>query len=136
MTVYCDSSSLMKLYLEEPGTETMKRVMQTSAAVVTSTIAFVELRSALARCVREHRLTRPAFEDACRKLSEDWVGVITISPDPELLHRAASLSERHALRALDSIHLASFQQVLERTDDDVEFSTFDERLAKAAKKLR
>jgi hypothetical protein len=40
------------------------------------------------------------------------------------------------LRALDSIHLAAFQQLLACIDDDLELSTFDDRLAQAARQLR
>jgi hypothetical protein len=34
--------------------------------------------------------------------------------------------ERHALRALDAIHLASFVYSLQSSPDDVEFSSFDD----------
>ena len=43
----------------------------------------------------------------------------------------------HRLRRFDAIHLTSFQQLLERSGhDEVHFSCFDDRLTKAAKRLR
>ena len=104
--------------------------------MVSATIAYVEIRASLTKAHRAGRLTRAGFNEARGQFMNDWNDMTLVSLQPDVLGLAADLADRHALRALDAIHLASFQQVLERTDDDVEFSTFDERLAKAAKKLR
>jgi len=136
MTLYCDSSSLIKLHVAEPETQAVRQQVQAASIIVTSSIALVEVRTALSRSFRERRLTRSGLETAKAQFAADWTSFVSVSPDSNILRTAADLAERHALRALDSVHLASFQQVLERTDDDVEFSSFDERLIKAARKLR
>ena len=135
MTLYCDSSSLLKIYINEAHTDDVKRLVGSADTLVTSAITLVEIRAALGRAVRERRLDRRSYEAARNRFDEDWTTVVTVRPDSALLRLAADLSERLSLRALDGIHLASFQQLLERTDDEIEFSSFDERLVKAARKL-
>jgi predicted nucleic acid-binding protein len=136
VTVYGDSSALFKLYVVEPRTDDVQRLVQAASTVITSAITRVEIRAALARLRREKRLTPSAFRQAKARFEDDWLSFVTVAPDPELLKMAADLADAHRLRALDSIHLASFQQVLERTDDEIEFSSFDDRLNRAAKRLR
>ncbi len=136
MTLYADSSALVKIYVVEPGSEEMERLMNGATTVVTSAVAFVEVRAALMRARRERRLTPSGARQAKGRFEEDWSSFVTVAPDAQLLTTAADLAEAHGLRALDSIHLASFQQVLERTDDEIEFSSFDDRLSRAAKRLR
>ena len=136
MTLYADSSALFKLYVVEPGSEEVRRLVSGASTVLTSAVAFVEIRAALARLRRERRLTPSSARQAKQRFEEDWHSFVTLDPDARLLAIAAELAEVHGLRALDSIHLASFQQVLERTDDDIEFSSFDDRLSRAAKRLR
>lgn len=136
MTLYGDSSALLKIYINETHSDDVERLFRAADTVVTSAIALVELRAAMARAHRERRLDKTSYKTARDRLNEDWAAVVTVRPDAAILRLAADLAERFSLRALDGIHLASFQQLLERTDDDVEFSSFDDRLAKAAKKLR
>ena len=136
MTVYCDSSALVKLYVDEPNAEGIRQYVSVADTIATSSIAFVEVVASLTRSCRERRLAKQGLAAATRQFTEDWAGFFQIEPVEEVLRLAAGLAGQHALRALDSIHLASFQRVLERSDDDVEFSSFDERLVKAARKLR
>ena len=136
MTLYCDSSALLKIYVAEPHTEHVQRLVATADTVVTSAIAYVEMRAAMGRLVRERRIDRKSYESQRNRFDEDWAEVMTVRPDARIVRLASELAERFSLRALDSIHLASFQQVLERTDDDVEFSSFDERLVRAARRLK
>jgi predicted nucleic acid-binding protein len=136
VTLYADSSALVKIYVVEPGSEQVERLVTGASTVVTSAVAFVEVRAALMRARRERRLTPSSARQAKQWFEEDWHNFVTVVPDSGLLTAAADLAERHGLRALDSIHLATFQQVLERTDDEMEFSSFDDRLTLAAKRLR
>lgn len=136
MTLYADSSALFKLYVVEPGSEEVQHLVSRASTVLTSVVAFVEVRAALARLRRERRLTPSGARRAKQRFEEDWASFVTVALDAQLLTAAGDLAEAHGLRALDGIHLASFQQVLERTDDGIEFSSFDDRLSQAAKRLR
>jgi predicted nucleic acid-binding protein len=55
---FLDSSALIKLYHEEPGTERVEEIFATSeTSLVVSELAAVELQSALARKVRTGEIT-------------------------------------------------------------------------------
>ena len=137
MTLYCDASSLVKLYVSEPGSDEVRALADEAAVVATSVIAFAETRAALARLRREKLLPPAAFAKAKRRFDADWASIASVSLDDDQLRRAGDLAGRFALRAMDGIHLAAFGSIPERAgDEDVQFSSFDDRLVRAAKKLR
>ena len=135
MTLYCDSSALVKLYVAEPHADTVRSLVDTASVVITAAISLAEIRASLHRAHREGRLSRQGADLARRQFLRDWPNIVSINVDPDLLSSAADLAERHNLRALDGIHLAAFQRVVEQSEDDVEFSGFDDRLNRAARKL-
>jgi hypothetical protein len=44
VTLYGDTSAFVKLYVAEPETEEVRRLVRDASTVVTSAIAFVEIR--------------------------------------------------------------------------------------------
>jgi len=136
VTLYCDSSALVKVYVEEEHSNDVRARLGAADAVATSAVTYVEMRATLARLHRERRLTTPAFSAAKRQLDRQWPALLVLTTSDDLLATAAELAESHGLRALDSIHLAAFQELLACIDDDLELSTFDDRLAQAARQLR
>ncbi len=135
MTVYADTSSLMKRYVREAGTEQVLALLNRADVVAVSTVAYAELRAGLARLRREKRLTAAEHSTVKRHLDEDWPALLKIDVTESLARAAGDLADRHGLRGFDSLHLASFVHVLQHADDDVEFSSFDERLNTAARSL-
>ena len=53
MTLYLDTSSLVKLFIDEPGSDLVGRMVGAATVVVTSTVAYPESRAAFARLRRE-----------------------------------------------------------------------------------
>lgn len=49
MIVYIDTSDLVKLYVEETGSERIKDIIQNATVISTSIVAYAEARSAFAR---------------------------------------------------------------------------------------
>ena len=49
MTVYLDTSSLVKLFLEESGSDQVRALVADATAIATSVVAYAETRAALAR---------------------------------------------------------------------------------------
>jgi predicted nucleic acid-binding protein len=134
--LYCDTSSLVKLYVAESGSDDVRALVNSAAVVATSVIAYAETRAALARLRREKQLPPAAFARARRQFDADWASIASVSLNEGQTRRAGDLADRYGLRALDGIHLAAFVSLLERAgDDDVYFSAFDDRLVKAARKL-
>ena len=133
MTLYLDTSSLVKLYVEEPGSQSVRDLVAVADVVATSAIAYPEARAALARRRREGALSPRAFAGAKRALESDWPRYLAIDVTLPLCVRAGDLAERYRLRGFDSVHLASFLAVLDRVDD-VQFSAFDANLVQTARK--
>ena len=60
MIAYLDTSSLVKLYSIETGSDVVRSLVETSECVTTSTIAYAEARATLARQRREGASVRSA----------------------------------------------------------------------------
>ena len=133
MILYLDTSSLIKLYVQEIGTPEVESLVSEASLVCTSVIAYAEARSALARLCREGSLT--AEEHALTKadLVEDWPRYLALEVTLVVWRAAGDLAEKHALRGFDSLHLASFLHLADAgLGEPVRFSSFDDRLNGAA----
>ena len=137
MTVYLDTSSLVKLYVSEPGSDVVRQAVDRATIVATSCIAYPETRAALARRRRERALRPAAFVSAKQAFETDWPTYLTLEVTSALCHEAGELAERYRLRGYDSVHLASFAEIARRTEARrCRFSSFDEALNRAARSLR
>ena len=129
MILYLDTSSLIKLYVDEIGSEEVRQQVERAEVIATSVVALPEARSALARLAREAVLTKEGLDTARRELQRDWSSFLKVRVLRRVYERAGELAEERALRGFDALHLASFLEVLDRAPDDgVAFSAFDERL--------
>ena len=128
---------MLKLHVEERGWEHVRELVGGATVTVTSNVAYPETRSALARRRRDGTLTASAFRTAKRDFEADWSTYLVILASTEVCREAGNLAERYKLRGFDSIHLASFAEMLRRLEgrDDAEFSSFDEALNDAARRL-
>ncbi len=132
MNLYLDTSSLIKQYLQEPGTDMVKRLVAEASSVATSLVSYVETRSALARGQRAGRLNAPEHARAVAGFETDWRRYTTIDVAPQLVQLAGDLAAKHYLRGLDAIHLASALTLRDSLGEPVAFSAGDERLMAAA----
>ena len=105
MTLYLDTSSLVKLYVTEAESESVRRLVDDADIVATAAIAYPEARAALARRRREGELPARAFSAAKRALDADWPRYLTVDVTGPLCREAGALAERHGLRGYDSVHL-------------------------------
>ena len=136
MTLYLDTSSLVKLYVTETGSEVVRQLVGDANVVATSVVAYAETRAALARLRREGVLTASKLASAKREFQEQWPTYLTLEATDSLCRAAGELAEKYSLRGFDSIHLASFAEVARRAGtDDTRFSSFDDRLNQAARKV-
>ncbi len=136
MTLYLDTSSLVKLYLNEPDSEAVTKLVNDASVVVTSVLAYAEARATFARRRRERLLTAAQSTAVIRQFDADWQHLVVIGCGDGLARSAGQLADRHGVRGGDAVHLASFAELLARCDDtDIRFSGADERLVKAAKSL-
>lgn len=136
MTLYLDTSSLVKLYVAEPGSDAVRKLVDAATVVATSSVAYTETRAALARRHRERALLPAAFASAKRTFEADWPKYFTVEVTSSLCREAGEFAERYRLRACDSVHLAAFADVAREAGvGDTRFSSFDDVLNRAARSL-
>jgi len=135
LTLYLDTSDLIKLYIDEPDSERIRQIVEEADAVCVSALAYPEARAAIARRRRERLMTRQAATTAIAGLDADWSRLAVVPLGVELATEAGRLADRHGLRGADAAHLASFTALLAWSQDDVGFSSADDRLTKAARSL-
>ncbi len=135
MILFCDTSALVKLYVQEAGSEQVAERAQACEIVAVSRIAWVEAVSAMARRAREQPGDAAALMQARAQLARDWPSYFKIELTPELTELAADYADAFALRAYDSVQLASALTMHRATPGEVAFACFDARLTKAAQVL-
>jgi predicted nucleic acid-binding protein len=129
LIVYFDTSSFIKLYVEEVGSDAVRELKTSGELAASSVVLYVELRAALARMLSS-RLDQASYLRSLRRFESDWPYVATVPLDDPLVSFAAELAERHRLRALDAIHLASAATLSRQ--EDVVVSAWDRSLLDAA----
>jgi predicted nucleic acid-binding protein len=133
MTLYLDTSSLIKLYIEEPGSDDVRQELGQADTGATSTVSYAEARATFVRLRREGRLTPAIFLMVKRDFDADWSKFATIEPTASLCRSAGELAERYGLRGCDSIQLATFLEVARAAAaSETRFSSFDRNLNRAA----
>lgn len=132
MTLYLDTSALAKLYIDEDGREHGVTAVGAAIRSVTSTIAYTEARSALARKRREAALDHDRYERAIVDLNDDWVKFGHRDVTQSLAFFAGEVAEAYALKGYDAVHLATALAYAAEFGD-LEFLSFDNRLNGAAR---
>ena len=136
MTLYLDTSSLVKLYVTETGSQMVRQLVAEASVVATSVVAYAETRAALARLRRDGVLTASNLASAEREFEEQWGTYLTLDATDALCRAAGELAEQYGLRGFDSLHLATFGEVSRRAGtDEARFSSFDDRLNQSARKM-
>jgi predicted nucleic acid-binding protein len=132
--LYLDTSSLVKLYAPEPESAAVKQLVEAAEFTVTSRVAYVELRAVLARKRREQAMNLKDYRLVVQDLDHDWESYFIVDVSDVLIKSAGQLAEKHALRGHDAIHLASAVIVRRQGNQPVNFSCFDARLSRAARR--
>ncbi len=129
--MFWDSSALLVLLVDQPGTKEVRRLPAAGRVVWWGTQ--IECLSAIQRLRREGRITeKDVFhleEDLGRLLSQS----IEIQPREAVRARAGRLLRIHPLRAADAFQLASALAFYEDDPAGERFACLDQRLAQAAR---
>lgn len=134
MTLYLDTSSLVKLYVEEVGSDDVRNLVAHATIVATSIVAYPETRAALARLRRSGDLTPAKFAAAKRTFEAQWPAFLALDATAPLGREAGEFAERYALRGFDALHLASYAEIARRAGpSETRFSSFDDPLNKASR---
>jgi predicted nucleic acid-binding protein len=134
LKLYLDTSALVKLYVEEAGSATVRETVARAEAVATNVVAYVEAFAAFARRRREGRLSRGDYRRTIRDLQSDWDHYLLLEVTSEVIRAAADLTGTYPLRAYDAIHLASAKVLQERLHGPLFFACWDSNLSAGAKR--
>ena len=135
MILYLDTSALFKLYVDEVGSDAVHAAVAAAEAIAVCRITWAEAMSALARRSREVATDVDALDQAKQALTRDWPRYLVVNVNQSLVEQAGELADTFALRAYDSVQLASAYLTQQRAQQPVMFACFDKRLSKAAKVL-
>ncbi len=123
MITYVDTSTLIKLIVEEQGSDRAELIWQTTDSVTSVALVVVEARAALAAAARGKRLSSRQLGVAQEELAEFVADLHLVEVTAELIERAAQLSESESLRGYDAVHLAAAlfveATILTSTDSDL-----------------
>jgi len=127
MTLYVDSSALIKRYVAEDDSQEAGAILLGDTEWVTGRHTFVEVILAIHRRLGEAevRVARMAFE-------RDWQRTFIVGLDDVVCRRAIELGSATGSRSLDAMHLAAAERAGGRS---VPMVTFDVRLGQAARSL-
>jgi uncharacterized protein len=129
--LYLDTSSLVKLYLDETYSDLMTEWAKGAGGVATSRVAYSEALSAFSRRWNRGDMTTEKWGLACEALASEWTTFILV-PVNEL--KAGGFVTEHLLRGFDAVHLAAaFDLVDCFPSEDIVFSSFDANLLEAAR---
>ncbi len=107
MIAYFDTSALVKLVIEEPGSDTVQGAWDAAQLRTCATLGWTEGAAAIGRAVRMDRLDRSGGHEALLSLDAKWKTVSRSVADETLSHKAAVLAIDHGLRGYDAVHLAA-----------------------------
>ena len=127
MSLYVDTSALLKRYVEEPDSAAAEQYLLAEPTWITARHTWVEVRRNLSRL-----LGGRALSEARRNFERDWARTNVVELDEATCEMAATLAEISGARTLDALHLAALRRVSENT---LPLLTFDIRQAHAARSL-
>lgn len=132
MIVYFDTSSIVPLLIQEPGSETAGRLWDEADRLVSIRLLYAEGHAALAKASRKRRLDQRHLRRALTDLRSLYVQLDLVEVTDSLVRRAGSLAGTFALGGDDALHLAA-AEVLK--DNELVFVSGDASLCRAADDL-
>ncbi len=122
MILYCDTSALLKLFIDEEGTDDMLKARADYNGLVVCRITWAEAMAAFAQA-RSHFV-------------HSWPNFAIADLTQPLVEKAGVYAEAFALRGYDSVQLAAAHNLHEQFDLPLTFACFDRHLNQAAQLLQ
>lgn len=132
VNLYLDSSSFLKLFLEEDGSSHIAEISSSAERVSISAVGYSEARSALARARLGGRIQASDYDDILQRFEQTWATFNVPDVTEPLVRLAGDLAEKYVLRGFDAIHLASAVTLQRKLGEPITFSAFDDRLSESA----
>jgi predicted nucleic acid-binding protein len=123
MITYVDTSTLLKLVVDEAGSDRAAVIWSSAESVAAVSLIEVEARSALAAAARAGRLTPDQHTEARTELGTLITDLYVVEVTRTVIADAAQLAEVDELRGYDAVHLAAALMigavVLTSADDEL-----------------
>ncbi|MEZ5285754.1 MAG: type II toxin-antitoxin system VapC family toxin [Vicinamibacterales bacterium] len=130
---FWDSSALVPLFVDEPASADMRRLVRDDPHAIVWTLSSVEILSAIARLER----TSSGLEDLLGGVRQEVMQRLrqchAVTLVDVVRQRAERLVNVHALTAADALQLAAALVAAREQPDAFDFVTLDTALARAAR---
>jgi predicted nucleic acid-binding protein len=104
---YVDTSTLIKLIVDEEGSDRAELIWQSADSVASVRLVAVEARAALAAAARGKRLSANQLRVAKTELAAFVDDLHLVEVTEELIESAAQLAETESLKGYDAVHIAA-----------------------------
>jgi predicted nucleic acid-binding protein len=127
VSLYVDTSALLKRYIAEDGSDACERLLLSDPIWITARHTRVEVIRNLAKLLSgaERARMKKAF-------AADWDRIHVVELDETTCRRAGELAEALQVRTLDALHLAAAERA---GGTALSFVTYDTRQGQAARAL-
>jgi predicted nucleic acid-binding protein len=134
LILFQDTDSICKLYLDDE--ERIEEARQSASAadvLAASSISYAEVKGVLARARNGRRIrSQREYARVSTLFEADWRGYFRVGVSDEIIWHAGQLAEKHGIKGVDAVVLASAVEIVARVPESLSFSTWDSRLSAAA----
>jgi len=134
--LYCDTSALLKLFVDEIGSDSMAKARSDSEAIAVCRITWAESMAAFAQRSRVKGANQAGLTQAKSLFENTWSNFVISEVTQPLVEKAGMYAEAFALRGYDSVQLAAAHNLHEQFALPLAFACFDRRLSQAAALLQ
>jgi len=107
MVFFFDTSALIKRYIAESGSEKVDDLFKTASQIIISPVTKVEIYSTINRLRSENTISKNDYSRLNKEIQYDIKFFKVLSFNQEIESLSVYLIEKHQLKTLDSIQLAS-----------------------------
>jgi hypothetical protein len=134
VTLYAESSSVLRWLLDEAGADEVHRLLSGATKVVCSRLTLVETRRVIRRAVAENLLDEVGSTTVLEALARAGGGWGVLEMSREVAERAEASFPVEPVRTLDALHLAS-ALLLRQALPDLRLLSSDDRVRANGRRL-
>ena len=135
MILFCDTSALLKLFIDEQGSDSMIKASSSSEGIAVCRITWAESMAAFAQRTRFKGASQSGLDQARSMFERAWPDFVIADVTQPLVEKAGMYADAFALRGHDSVQLAAAHNLHQQLDLPMTFACFDRRLNQAAQLL-
>lgn len=107
MVIFIDSSSLIKRYVAENGSDLVDKYFTDENDICISPVTTIEIHSALGRKLRDGDIAYETHQKAIQLWDDDFPHIIKIPFSESLIKLVKELIDRNGIKTLDAIQTGS-----------------------------